>query len=106
MLFSAPVDPEFAIGWFVHFGPQPIFPYVSLEWPEGYRALLEKVRTEPTIDGMRNATRELMTFVSENAVIIPLITQSTRYIVADYVRTERYQDHFMVWHTYLDWLDK
>jgi hypothetical protein len=55
---------------------------------------------------MRNATRELMTFVSENAVIIPLITQSTRYIVADYVRTERYQDHFMVWHTYLDWLDK
>jgi peptide/nickel transport system substrate-binding protein len=106
MLFSVPVDPEFAIGWFVHFGPQPIFPYVSLEWPEGYRELMEKLRTEPTIEGMRDATREMMTLVSENAVIIPLITQTTPYIVADYVRTERYKDHFMVWHTYLDWLDK
>lgn len=106
MLFSVPIDPEFAIGWFVHFGPQPIFPYVSLEWPEGYNDLLEAVRVAPTVEGMRDATRELMTFVSENAVIIPLITQSGRYIVADYVRTERYQDHFMVWHTYLDWLDR
>jgi peptide/nickel transport system substrate-binding protein len=106
LLFSVPVDPEFAIGWFVHFGPQPIFPYVSLQWPDGYYDLVEKVRTAPTVEGMHDATREMMTFLSERAIIIPLMLTPTLYITETYVQTERYQDHFMVWHNYLDWLDK
>jgi ABC-type transport system substrate-binding protein len=104
--FSCPVDPEFAIGWFVHFGPQPIFPYVSIQWPEGYYDLVENVRLAPTIDGMHDATREMMTFLSEEAVIIPLYIAPSLNVAADYVHTTRLQDHFMVWHNYMDWLDK
>ena len=106
LFFSCPVDPEFAIGWFVHFGPQPIFPYVSLEWPAGYYDLVEDVRLAPTIDAMHDATREMMTFLNERAVIIPLITQPTVYITQDYVHTTLNQNHFMTWHNYMDWMDK
>jgi peptide/nickel transport system substrate-binding protein len=106
LFFSSPIDPEFAIGWFVHFGPQPIFPYVSLKWPDGYAALLEAVRVAPTIDQMHQATQKLMTFVSESACVIPLHDTFGIYITANYVHTQRNQDHFMVWHTYLDWMDK
>ncbi len=106
LFFSSPIDPEFAIGWFVHFGPQPIFPYVSLKWPDGYTALLEKVRTAPTIDQMHAATAELMTFVSDSACVIPIHDTFNIFITADYVHTMKNQDHFMVWHTYLDWMDK
>lgn len=101
-----PVDPEFAIGWFVHFGPQPIFPYPSLQWPDEYRELVEKVRLAPTVEEMREATKEMMTMVSEGAYLIPIMDSLNLYIVKDYVKTERYQDHCMVWHNYKDWLDK
>lgn len=106
LLWMVPVDPEFAIGWFVHFGPQPIFPYPSLKWPDEYRTLVEKVRLAPNIDAMRAATRDMMTMVSEGAYLIPLMDSLNLYIVKDYVKTDRYKDHFMVWHNYTDWLDK
>ncbi|MCX7911510.1 MAG: ABC transporter substrate-binding protein [Dehalococcoidales bacterium] len=106
LLWMVPVDPEFAIGWFVHFGPQPIFPYPSLKWPDEYYKLVEKVRLAPTVEEMRAATMEMMTLVSEGAYIIPLMESLNLYVVRDYVRTNRYKDHFMVWHNYEDWLDK
>jgi ABC-type transport system substrate-binding protein len=104
--FSVPMDPEYALGWFVHFGPQPIFPYVSLQWPDGYLDLAEKLRTAPTVEQMRAATAEMMTFVGENATVIPLYTTPGYYITRDYVHTELNKEHFMVWHNYLDWMDK
>ncbi len=104
--FSCPIDPEFAIGWFVHFGPQPIFPYVSLQWPDGYLDLVEKVRLAPTIDEMHEATKNMMTFLSERAIIVPLYYAPGFYITRDYVHTELNKHHFMVWHNYLDWMDK
>ena len=106
LLWMVPIDPEFAIGWFVHFGPQPIFPYPSLQWPDEYFNLVENVRLAPSVDDMRKATMDMMTLVSEGAYLIPLIDALNLYIVKDYVKTERYQDHFMVWHNYNDWLDK
>jgi hypothetical protein len=106
LFFSCPVDPEFAIGWFVHFGPQPIFPYVSLKWPDGYYDLVEEVRLAPTIDEMHDATREMMTFLSNDAIIIPLISSTGHLVTENYVHTTRNQDHFMVWHNYMDWMDK
>jgi peptide/nickel transport system substrate-binding protein len=106
LFFSVPVDPEFAIGWFVHFGPQPIFPYVSLQWPDGYYDLVEKVRLAPTIDEMHDATREMMTFLSEDAIIIPLMSTTGHQVTESYVHTTMNQDHFMVWHNYMDWMEK
>jgi ABC-type transport system substrate-binding protein len=106
LLWMVPVDPEFAIGWFVHFGPQPIFPYPSLKWPDEYRALVEKVRLAPTVEEMRKATMDMMTFVSDGAYLIPLMDSLNLFCFRDYVRTQRYNDHFMVWHNYMDWLDK
>jgi peptide/nickel transport system substrate-binding protein len=106
LLWMVPVDPEFAIGWFVHFGPQPIFPYPSLKWPDEYKGLVEKVRLASTVDAMRLATRDMMTFVSEGAYVIPLMDSLNLYPIKNYVKTNRLKDHFMVWHNYEDWLDK
>jgi peptide/nickel transport system substrate-binding protein len=106
LLWMVPVDPEFAIGWFVHFGPQPIFPYPSLQWPDEYPDLVENVRLAPTLEEMREATKEMMNLVNEGAYLIPLMDSLNLYVVKDYVKTDRYQDHFMVWHNYGDWLDK
>jgi len=106
LLWMVPIDPEFILGWFVHFGPQPIFPYPSLAWPDEYRTLVETVRLAPSIDEMRAATKDLMTLVSDGAYVIPLIDSLNLYIVRDYVKTDRLKDHFMVWHNYKDWLDK
>lgn len=106
LLFSVPIDPEFALGWFVHFGPQPIFPYPSLQWPDSYKAALEKVRTAPTVDAMRSATKDLMTIVSEGAYIIPLIDTLNLTITKSNVHTMMGEEHFMTWHNYLDWIDQ
>ena len=105
LAFSVPVDPEFAIGWFVHFGPQPIFPYPSLKWPDEYRALVEKVRLAPTVEAMRAATKDMMTLVSEGAYIIPLIDTLNIAITKKNVHTQIYQEHFMTWHNYMDWIE-
>jgi ABC-type transport system substrate-binding protein len=106
LLWMVPIDPEFAIGWFVHFGPQPIFPYPSLKWPDEYRALVEKVRLASTVDAMHAATKDMMTLVSEGAYLIPLIDSLNLQITKDYVHTQMGHEHFMTWHNYMDWLDK
>jgi len=106
LLFAVPIDPEFALGWFVHFGPQPIFPYPSLKWPDEYRAAVEKVRLASTVDAMRAATKDMMTLVSEGAYLIPLMDSLNLTITKDYVHTQMGHEHFMTWHNYLDWLDK
>jgi ABC-type transport system substrate-binding protein len=106
LLWMVPIDPEFAIGWFVHFGPQPIFPYPSLQWPDEYRTLVEKVRLAPTLDQMREATKEMMTLVSDGAYLIPIMDSLNLTVSAPYVHTQRGEEHFMTWHNYMDWLDK
>jgi peptide/nickel transport system substrate-binding protein len=106
LLWSCPVDPEFAIGWFVHFGPQAIFPYPSLKWPDAYWALVEKVRLAPSIDEFRAATKNMMTFVSEGAYIIPLMDTINMNVTTTKVHTQMNKEHFMTYHNYLDWLDK
>jgi len=105
LLWSCPIDPEFAIGWFVHFGPQAIFPYPSLVWPDAYRALVEKVRLASSLDAMRSATKDMMTFVSEGAYIIPLIDSLNLTITKATVHTQMGKEHFMTWHNYLDWIE-
>jgi peptide/nickel transport system substrate-binding protein len=106
LLWSCPIDPEFAIGWFVHFGPQAIFPYPSLAWPDAYRALVEKVRLAPSLDSMRAATKDMMTFVSEGAYIIPLIDALNLNVTKAGVHSQMGKEHFMTWHNYMDWIAK
>lgn len=106
LLWSCPVDPEFAIGWFVHFGPQRIFPYPSLEWPDEYWQLVEKVRLAPSVEEMRAATKEMMTFVSNGAYIIPLMTTINMNVTTKKVHTQMNKEHFMTYHNYLDWIEK
>jgi peptide/nickel transport system substrate-binding protein len=105
LLWSCPVDPEFTLGWFVHFGPQAIFPYPSLKWPDQYWTLVEKVRSAPSVDVMRSSTKDMMTFVSEGAYIIPLINSLNMNITKKTVHTQMNKEHFMTWHNYLDWME-
>jgi peptide/nickel transport system substrate-binding protein len=106
LLFSVPVDPVFCVGWFVHFGPRAIFPYPGLQWPAEYKALTDAVYAAPDSAALAKATKDMITFVNQQAVIIPLIDAPVLYVTKKYVKSDRYQDHFMVWHTYSDWLDK
>jgi len=106
LLFAVPIDPVFAISWFVHFGPRAIFPYPGIQWPDQYKTLTSAVYDAPDSASLAKATQDMITFVDEQAIVIPTIETLTIYIAKDYVRTNRYQDHFMVWHTYEDWLDK
>jgi peptide/nickel transport system substrate-binding protein len=105
LLWSCPIDPEFALGWFVHFGRQAIFPYPSLKWPDAYWALVDKVQSAPSVDAMRSATKDMMTFVSEGAYIIPLINSLNMNITKKTVHTQMNKEHFMTWHNYLDWME-
>jgi peptide/nickel transport system substrate-binding protein len=106
LLWMVPIDPEFTIGWFVHFGPQPIFPYPSLQWPDEYRALVEKVRLAPSLEEFRKATVDMMTFVSEGAYIIPLMDSINIGVSVKNAHLQAGKEHFMTWHNYLDWLEK
>jgi len=106
LLWSCPIDPEFALGWFVHFGPEPVFPYPSLAWPEEYRTLIKAVRSAPTVEQMRADTKKLMRFVSDGAYIIPLMTSVNMNIATAKVHTQMNSEHFMTYHNYLDWMEK
>jgi peptide/nickel transport system substrate-binding protein len=106
LLFSVPVDPVFCIGWFVHFGPRAIFPYPSLQWPAQYAKLTDAVYNAPDSASLAKATQDMITLADDQAMVIPLIQSLTIFVAKDYVKTDLYQDHFMVWHTYLNWLDK
>jgi peptide/nickel transport system substrate-binding protein len=105
LLWSCPVDPEFTLGWFVHFGRNAIFPYPSLKWPDAYWALVDKVQTSPTVDSMRSATKDMMTFVSNGAYIIPLINSLNMNVTTKKVHDQLNKEHFMTWHNYLDWIE-
>ena len=105
LLWSCPIDPEFALGWFVHFGRQAIFPYPSLKWPDAYWTLVDKVQSAPTVDEMRADTKDMMTFVSEGAYIIPLINSLNMNVTKKTVHTQMNKEHFMTWHNYLDWME-
>ena len=104
--FLIPADSEYAIGWLVHFGPEPIVFYSSLEWPQRYRELSEKVFLAPDTETLHIATREMIHYVSEEAMIIPIAALGSSFIAAPYVHTTRLQQHMMVWNTYNIWLDK
>jgi peptide/nickel transport system substrate-binding protein len=106
LLWSCPIDPEFALGWFVHFGPQAIFPYPSLKWPDEYWTLITAVRDAPTLEAMRANTKTLMRFVSDGAYIIPLITSINMNVSSAKVHTQMGSEHFMTWHNYMDWMGK
>ncbi len=69
--WMVPVDPEFAIGWLVHFGKEPIIFYSSLQWPDKYWELMDKFYFAPTIAEGRQATKDMMTYASEEAQLIP-----------------------------------
>jgi peptide/nickel transport system substrate-binding protein len=106
LLWSCPIDPEFSLGWFVHFGPQAIFPYPSLKWPDEYWTKVTAVRDAPTVEGMRTNTKTLMRFVSDGAYIIPLMTTINMNVSSKKVHTQMNSDHFMTWHNYMDWMSK
>jgi len=104
--WMVPVDPEFAIGWLVHFGKEPIIFYSSLQWPDKYWELVDKFYFAPTAAEGRQATRDMMTFASEEAQLIPLFNTVATYIVQPYVHSTFYQQHFMTYNTYKWWMEK
>jgi peptide/nickel transport system substrate-binding protein len=104
--WMVPVDPEFAIGWLVHFGKEPIIFYSSLVWPDEYWELVDKFYFAPDATTGRQATMDMMTFASEEAQLIPLFDTISIYVVQPYVHTEYYKHHFMTWDTYKWWMDK
>lgn len=104
---QVPVDPEYAIGWLVHFGPQPIVFYSSVQWPEKYSELANKVYLASGRASLAEATKEMIMYVNEEAMIIPIMEDiGTNYVTQPYVHTDRLDQHFMVWHSYKDWMEK
>jgi hypothetical protein len=103
--FSVPADPEYAIGWLVHFGPQPIVFYSCVQWPEEYTRLSNAVFMAPDTEKLRSATREMITYVSQEAMLTPIVALGSTYVVAPYVHTDRLEQHMMVWLAFDDWMD-
>jgi hypothetical protein len=101
-----PVDPEFAIGWLVHFGKEPIIFYSSLEWPERYWELNDEFYFAATAEEGRKATRDMMTFASEGAYLIPLYNTVAMYVVQPWVHTTYYSYHFMTLNSWEWWMEE
>jgi peptide/nickel transport system substrate-binding protein len=104
--WMVPVDPEFAIGWLVHFGKEPIIFYSSLVWPDKYWDLVDKFYFAPDAATGRKATMDMMTFASEEAQLIPIFDTISVYVMQPYVHSEYYRHHFMTWDTYKWWMEK
>jgi ABC-type transport system substrate-binding protein len=104
--WMVPVDPEFAIGWLVHFGREPIVFYSSLQWPDKYWELCDKFYFADTAAAGRAATKELMTFASEGAYLIPLFQTISTYPVQPYVHTTYLSYHFMTLNSWEWWMEK
>ena len=104
--WMVPVDPEFAIGWLVHFGREPIIFYSSLEWPERYWELNDEFYFASTMEEGRQATKEMMTFASEEAQLIPLYSTIATYVVQPYVHTTYYSYHFMTLNSWEWWMEE
>jgi peptide/nickel transport system substrate-binding protein len=104
--WMVPVDPEFAIGWLVHFGKEPIIFYSSLQWPDKYWQLVDKFYFAPTIAEGRQATKDMMTYASEEAQLIPIFDTMTTYIVQTYVHTTYLSYHFMTLNAWEWWMEK
>jgi peptide/nickel transport system substrate-binding protein len=104
--WMVPVDPEFAIGWLVHFGREPIIFYSSLQWPDEYWNLVDKFYFAPDAASGHQATKDMMTYASGEAQLIPIFDTVTTYVVQPYVHTEYLKHHFMTYDSYADWMDK
>jgi peptide/nickel transport system substrate-binding protein len=104
--WMVPVDPEFAIGWLVHFGREPIVFYSSLQWPDKYWELVDKFYFAPDAATGRQATKDFITFASEGAYLIPLFQMISTGIVQPYVHTTYYSYHFMTYNSWEWWMEK
>ncbi len=104
--WMVPVDPEFAIGWLVHFGKEPIIFYSSLVWPDRYWELNDEFYFASTMEEGRQATKDMMTFASEGAYLIPLYSTIATYVVQPYVHTTYYSYHFMTLNTWEWWMEE
>jgi peptide/nickel transport system substrate-binding protein len=96
----------FADGWGGGLLQEPIIFYSSLEWPEKYWELNDKFYFAPTMEEGRQATKDLMTFASEGAYLIPLYNTVATYVVQPWVHTTYYSYHFMTLNSWEWWMEK
>ena len=104
--FSVPADPDYSIGWLVHFGPQPIVFYSSIQWDDNYHKLSNEVFRASNAMTKLAATKKMLEYVHKEAMIIPLSATGSSFIAQTYYHTNRFDQHMMVWHAYSDWMDK
>jgi len=100
-------NPEYAIVWLDHFGPEPMMRFASMAKSPEYLALCDKVVQAPDIPTMRKLTMDMVTQASQDIMAIPITVTNDVMIVQKNVHTSYYKDvDSSYWRIFKDWLEK
>jgi peptide/nickel transport system substrate-binding protein len=101
------VNPEFAVAWLHHFGPESIMKFASMAKSKEYLDLCDKLIVAPDIASMRKLTMEMVTQAGLDSMFIPLTLQLGTSVHTPKFHTDYYSDlDWTYWSIWNDWLEK
>jgi peptide/nickel transport system substrate-binding protein len=101
------VNPEFAVAWLHHFGPEPLMKFAGMAKSKEYLAIADKLVIAPDLASMRKLTQEMVTQVGLDAMFIPMTLNLGAVVYLPGVNTGYYLDlDWTYWSLWDDWMDK
>ncbi len=100
------MDLAFLVSLHRTIGPEPMSNLASFRRPAEMTAIAEKSLTLKTEKEQREATRQWVRNVSEEALLIPLYVVPRAYIIQPWVHTTFLKEHVVARYTGDEWMDK
>ncbi len=107
LLGVSAMNPEYAVVWLDHFGPEPMMRFASMAKSPEYLALCDRVLQAPDVPTMRKLTMEMVTQASEDAMAIPVTLATSITVTQKNVHTSYCKDvDISYWRIFNDWIEK
>ena len=107
LLGVSAMNPEYAVVWLDHFGPEPMMRFASMAKSPEYLALCDRVLQAPDIPTMRKLTMDMVTRAGEDVMAIPLTLTNSITVTQKNVHTSYCKDvDISYWRIFNDWIEK
>jgi hypothetical protein len=98
-------DINYLISYMRWFSTDPMGRMAYLGHTEEQRALDEQAKVIPDVTGQKAMTRKLVKYLTDNAMIIPVLWSPLTSVTAPYVHTDWLGCGGITWHTEDTWME-
>jgi peptide/nickel transport system substrate-binding protein len=106
ILFLTGLDPNYLTTFHRQFGPEPIATYASIGKPPALLDLAGKSVFMKTDAEQKAITKQLVRFMADECMVIPLFMAPAAYVMQPYVHSSYLKEMMMARYTADEWIDK